>query len=277
MSEIALLVHTCDRYKFLYKGFNIFFNKYWDFKIPTTNYFATEKEQIKLNSFITIHSGVGEWSDRLICLLSKIKEDYIIYMQEDMWLSKRVSSEFFTELFEYVREHDVDCIKLHSSEVYSTTETGTYIGGMALSIVDPEKSNFLMSHQISLWKKSFLSEQLKSNEHPWRNERRGSKRLKRTKPLMYQIDCFSENGKGAINKNLSDSLRSEYFTVSVNASLDFRVFIFIQMLRTSYLEREYCQDLIEHFEKGLTHDCAAPQKKIDFIKRSKAFFKQAFS
>ena len=54
-------------------------------------------------------------------------------------------------------------------------------------------SDFLMSHQISIWNKKFLYAQLKNIEHPWRNERRGSKRQKKGKDEIYQIDLISEN------------------------------------------------------------------------------------
>ncbi len=80
-NNFALLVHSCDRYELLYKGFQYFFNKYWDFNVPCTYYFATEEKQIALDKFINIRSGRGEWSDRLRILLEKIPENYIIYFQ----------------------------------------------------------------------------------------------------------------------------------------------------------------------------------------------------
>src|SRR5687767_5116737 len=64
-SNVALLVHSCDRYEFLYYGFDVFFSKYWDFDIACNYYFATEEKATAVNNFRTIQSGKGEWSDRL--------------------------------------------------------------------------------------------------------------------------------------------------------------------------------------------------------------------
>ncbi len=73
--NVALLVHACDRYEFLFKGFDIFFNQFWERSIQANFYFATECKQVEISPFINILSKKGEWSDRLIKILSdEIKE-----------------------------------------------------------------------------------------------------------------------------------------------------------------------------------------------------------
>src|SRR5688500_14079377 len=174
MKKVALLVHACDRYSFLYKGFEYFLSKHWDPGIHCTHYFATENTDAHIASFINIKSGKAEWSDRLALLLrKKIKEDYILYFQEDMWLNKRVNKNFFNSLFENAVTNDWKQVKLHSSEVYHTEKTNHYIEGFNISLVNNERSDYLMSHQVTLWQKDFLLAQLPSNEHPWRNEKKG--------------------------------------------------------------------------------------------------------
>lgn len=85
-TKVALIVHACDRYEFLYKGFEHFFSKYWDFGIDCKYYFATENLTVNIAGFQNIQSGKGPWSDRLAILLTeKIEEDYVLYFQEDMW------------------------------------------------------------------------------------------------------------------------------------------------------------------------------------------------
>lgn len=44
--DFALLVHSCDRYELLYKGFEYFFSKYWDFDVKCKYYFATEEKKL---------------------------------------------------------------------------------------------------------------------------------------------------------------------------------------------------------------------------------------
>lgn len=175
-NDVALLVHSCDRYELLYKGFEFFFSKYWNFDVDCNYYFATEGKDVTINRFKTICSGKGEWSDRLVYLLKNcINEPYILYLQEDMWLNKAVNPLFFNQLFKTVISNKWQQVKLHSSNVYTTISTDTFIEGFGVTIIDNAKSDFLMSHQITLWDKEFFLKQLQKREHPWRNERKATK------------------------------------------------------------------------------------------------------
>ena len=59
-NEVALLVHSCDRYAFLFPGFIHFFSSYWNFDIPVNLYFATEDLEVNYPPFKNIRSGKGE-------------------------------------------------------------------------------------------------------------------------------------------------------------------------------------------------------------------------
>jgi hypothetical protein len=43
-NKVALLVHGCDRYELLFKGFDYFFTKYWDSQI-NCNFFLQQKKK----------------------------------------------------------------------------------------------------------------------------------------------------------------------------------------------------------------------------------------
>ncbi|MBS1647614.1 MAG: hypothetical protein JST67_09770 [Bacteroidetes bacterium] len=273
-TSAALLVHACDRYEFLYEGFSLFFEKYWDFSTPINYYFATEEKKAQVPHFTPIQSGRGEWSDRLRCLLENIPEEYILYFQEDMWLTQPVDAAFFSELISYAVSHRLDCIKLHSSEVYKTQPTDVYIQGFMLAKIDNKASDFLMSHQVSLWKKDFLLQQLYPNEHPWRNERKATKRLKKRRASIYQIDYFAENGKKAINENKPTAARSEYYTVSVNGMLGEQAAPFIQKILKENPSHAYGKKLQHHFENKLTHDGKPKPRKEDVLQKIKRWLKK---
>src|SRR5215471_17312068 len=128
--HVALLVHSCDRYELLYKGFYYFFSMYWDYSIPCKYYLSTEEKEVTIPGFENIRAGKGEWADRFRFLLTeKIKEDYILFFQEDMWLTKKVNAVFFKELFDMASEKKWNMVKLHSSDVYKTIATPYYIEG----------------------------------------------------------------------------------------------------------------------------------------------------
>ncbi len=267
----ALLVHTCDRYQFLYAGFDYSFSQHWDFSVPCRYYFATETAEAKVTGFETVKSGRGEWADRLAYLLTHvIKEDYIIYFQEDMWLNKPVNSKFFTQLFAMAAAHQWQQVKLTSSDAYITRATGSSIEGFTVGLLDNERSGFLMSHQITLWKREFLLAQLHKGEHPWRNERKGTRRLKKLNPAIYQIDYFAENGQPEINSNTEPAARSEYQTVSVNSMLSANVLPFIELwMAGSSNQQDYARRLLRHYQHRLTHDGLPKPRKQDVFKKLK--------
>ena len=269
LHNVALLVHTCDRYQFLYKGFEYFFTKYWDKEINCNCYFATEELNVTISGFTNIQSGKGAWADRLSRLLQhQIKEDYVLYFQEDMWLNKKVNPKFFNQLFKLAISNNWKQVKLHSSEVYHTIPTGYFIEGFNIAQLNNQQSDFLMSHQVTLWNKAFLITQLLKNEHPWRNERRGTKRLKKLNPVIFQADYFAENGKQEINQNNYPIGRSEYYTISVNGMLDDNLRPYIQELKTGN-EQEYAAALQHHYDHQLTHDGQPKPRKEDLFKKIK--------
>lgn len=269
--QVALLVHSCDRYEFLYKGFQLFFNKYWNFGIGCTCYFITEEKAISVPGFKTVLSGKGEWSDRLSFVLrNEIPEQYVIYFQEDMWLIKTVNSAFFQKLFDLVILHNWQQVKLHSSFIYNTIETDLFIEGFNIARVDNKSSDFLMSHQVTLWNKDFLLNQLWKNEHPWRNERKSTERLKKLDPEIFHIDYFAENGNKEINKNNHPILRSEYLTISNNGMLNPNIEYCIDELKAGDLEQqEYAAKLEYNYLNHLTHDGKPRPRKTDIFKRTK--------
>jgi hypothetical protein len=271
----ALLVHTCDRYRFLYPGFSYFFNQNWDYGANCQYYFATEEVNVALPHFDNIHSGKGEWSDRLRSLLQEfVTEKYVLYFQEDMWLQKPVSSSFINELIILAQQFDWKQVKLGSADIYKTHPTPYYIDGFNVSVLNNASSDYLMSHQVTLWNKDFLIQQLHKGEHPWRNERRGTKRLKKLDPEIFHIDYFAENGQEAINSNLPGAVRSEYHTVSANSMLQANVLPYIKTLQQAGTEEQaYATQLLDHYEKKLTHDGLPKPHKQDIFKKIKNLFK----
>jgi hypothetical protein len=274
--NVALLVHTCDRYRFLYPGFSYFFNRNWDFNTHCNCYFATEELDVSMPHFKNIRSGKGEWADRLRYLLEhEITEKYVLYFQEDMWLNKPVNSAFFNQLFSLMENKQWNHVKLDSAEIYKTNPTPYEVEGFNISLLDNAASGFLMSHQIAVWNKDYLIKQLHKGEHPWRNERRGTKRLKKLNPEIYHVDYFAQNGHPAINQNQPHVVRSEYQTISGNSMLQPNTLPYIQLLQQAGPpEQAYAAELLHHYQNELTHDGQPKPRKEDLFKKIKKFFRR---
>jgi len=188
-----------------------------------------------------------------------------------MWINKETNPLFFNELFEFAFKNECQQIKIYSSEVYKTNRTENNLQGFNIATLDNQNSDFLMSHQVTLWDRGFLIKQLKKNEHPWRNERKGTKRLKKLNPKIFQIDYFAENGNKEININSNPQNRSEYQTISINSVLNDNILPFIDILQKEggLEEREYGKKLYDNYTNKLTHDGLVKARKVDVIKRFK--------
>jgi hypothetical protein len=267
--KVALIVHSCDRYELLFKGFEYFFRRNWDFEIPVRYYFATEEVTVDMPGFENIKSGKGEWSDRLRLLLEQIEEEFILYFQEDMWLNKPVDKEFINALICKATSNNWKQVKLNSSEVFKTIPSGLSINGFEVAKLDNLHSGFLMSHQVTLWNKRFLMDQLKPKEHPWRNERKGTKRLRKLDVPIYHLDYFAENGQPPINKNSDQIKRSEYQSISMNACIHANALPFIEILEQDLAFADYGRKLRYNHENQITHDGKARPLKKDIFKRMK--------
>jgi hypothetical protein len=159
--------------------------------------------------------------------------------------------------------------------VYQTNPTGKIIGGLQVARLDNAASKYLMSHQPSIWNREFFISQLPKNEHPWRNERKATRRMKKLDSPLYQIDLLAENGKPAINGNVSNEFRSEYQSVSVNGMLNDNSLPFIKELINSDDKDliAYGSRLQHNFTRQVTHDGLPKPKKTSALKKCFSFFR----
>lgn len=184
----SLLVHTFNRYEKYWDGFLKGFHANFNQEIPC--YFGSDTKSHlphDFRKFNVIYSGEGEWSDRLIKLLEQIPTGYVLYIQEDMWPICEPPN--LAELLHFAVQNDLWRLQISPIvQFYSLT-------GSKIPLYFHYKSKYLVSHQPSIWKKSFLLKCLEKNEDPWKNEYAGTKRLNHEgvsgKIAIYPHDWFS--------------------------------------------------------------------------------------
>jgi hypothetical protein len=162
--NLSVLIHTFNGYKHLWQGCADSYCKHWNQGIQL--YFGTDLETKGEYIFpyptLLLFSGPGEWSDRLRTLLLQIPTEYVLYMQEDHWPTQSPPNLAEKNLLRLQISPIVPFYKLFSEEN---------------TLFFDVKSKYLVSHQPSIWKKSFLLDCLKPGETPWVNEYKGTQRL----------------------------------------------------------------------------------------------------
>lgn len=174
MKDLCVLMHTCDAYKFLWEGWYRSFFKHMNFNI--TVYWVNENIDTQYNKTTQLKTGGGEWSNRLIYALDNIKFSNILYIQEDMWPIKTLD---LPKLYNDFLDLDMSALRMLNN-IYKNDQYYTFenIKSNDEYLKFSINSNYLVSHQPSIWKKEFLKQCLKPNENPWVNEIEGTKRLK---------------------------------------------------------------------------------------------------
>jgi hypothetical protein len=174
MKDICLLIHTFNGYNWLWQGcIDGWKNANLPHEIPC--YWGTDIEETNdydFGRFSVIYSGVGNWSDRLVNLLTKLPTKYVFYAQEDHWPVKPCPN--LGNMLELMEKNGLLRLQMSPQTRYYKVKQGK-----GLSIFHPD-SKYLVSHQPSIWDKKFLLEQVRYGETPWINEYEGTKRLNNT-------------------------------------------------------------------------------------------------
>lgn len=163
LPSCSVLVHSFDGYRRYWEGWLYFWHKYSESSLPWTVYFATESRSphaTQLREVQHLPTGVGKWGYRLRRALESIPGEYVLYMQEDMWLTDALRSEYLLQALAHASKHDLLHLKL---QPFCHHEVGLP--------TDYNRSEwYVASHQPALWQKSFLLSTLHDNYSPFQHE-----------------------------------------------------------------------------------------------------------
>jgi lipopolysaccharide biosynthesis glycosyltransferase len=177
---IPVVLHTCDKYKQFWNPWFYYFKKH--VKPPFKIYFLSEEEDPDfIDEVIVIKTGKGEWGERLIRGFNLIPESYIYYMQEDFWACKPIDLSIFLEPF---IKYSMDALRISNDSYLYTLEN---VKSETDLFKFSQNSGYLMTHQFSLWDKSYFMQFINSNDDPWKNEIEQSDVLSKLYHSIYLI------------------------------------------------------------------------------------------
>ena len=194
-NDIAIIIQTCDDYNFLWRGLYLFFSRYWCWDIDWKIYICTEELDFPYidSRIINLKSsklGVNGFSTRLNQVLNNIPESYILYLQDDMWLFPSVDSFYFKYSYFLLKHFEWNGVKIHSKYFYNykLTPTNKFVKKKRL-FKQTGDSEYLLSHQATIWNKGFLLSIMSTNETPWDNEKNGTERIRKLEdPRIYHLN-----------------------------------------------------------------------------------------
>lgn len=182
MKDIAVFVNTSDGFEDCWPPFFHLFSKYAGSLNSLTVYLNTERKDYTFESIKLISTKVwleGEprptWSECLSRGLNKIKESYVLYLQEDYFLNQVVKEEWLTRASKILEtELDVGVVYLNRYGPQFRCEIPRSDGFVEIG---PPVS-YLLSTQAAIWRKDVLASLVCDWENGWMFEKFGSLRAR---------------------------------------------------------------------------------------------------
>ena len=179
--SVALLVSSCDSFFDAWRPFTAFFRKFWN-DCPLDLFLITNQLRVCSEGLQAIPVGEDrEWSSNLLVALEKIRQPYVLYFQEDYFLSAPVARAPLAEDFAHVIETGADSLCFRARP---RPDPGFQPLNDRFGIV-PLDSDGRTRSQVTLWKRSALQSILRRGETAWNFEARGSARTQAMQILSY--------------------------------------------------------------------------------------------
>lgn len=184
MKKYRILVSTSDKYIKAVLPFAWLLKKYWpDHPDVVVGGFSEPNfDMPKGFSFISIGEmkdyPIDRWSDAIFKFFSMVEDEVIIFMLEDMWITKPVKQTIvnmaydYMKQFKYVARLDLTGDRLHNggAKFYGK------LGNVDLIWSDPD-GQYHLSTMPAFWRKEHLMSVMIPNETPWQLELDGTPRL----------------------------------------------------------------------------------------------------
>ena len=179
--SVSVVVSSCDRFFDAWRPFAFFFRKFWA-DCPFRVYLIVNRLRVRSEFIHPIRIGRDrEWASNMQIALQQVATPYILYMQEDYFLTAEVDQEQLavdlTEVFQRHADSLCFCDLSLLEPDFATIDT-------RFGIV-PKNSKGRTRLQTALWKRDALASVLKPGDTAWDMEARGSERTSRLEILSY--------------------------------------------------------------------------------------------
>jgi len=181
MSQLAIIVQTCDKYSDVWEAFYKLLFKYWS-DCPFQIYHVSEFKKADYKGVITINTGNLAWSAMLKFALDKISSPFVLLLQEDYLLIKKADSSVFHDYLKILENEKPAYLRIFPvpgpDQVYKNFKN---IGLVSFD------APYSISTQAAIWNKNDLINFLVPQENPWEFENNGSQRAHRLKKPILSV------------------------------------------------------------------------------------------
>lgn len=180
MSEVSLLVLSCDRYSDLWQPFFTLFWQNWS-DCPFPVYLLSNYQSCDDPRVTTLPVGEDvSWSGGLKQALTRIPTPYVMLLLEDFFLLSAVDTPRILACYNTLRQLDGDMLRLKPDP----PPNHPVAGFSAIGQIDKD-AFFRISTQAAIWRREFLLSLLQERESAWEFEVKASDRSRQISDRLY--------------------------------------------------------------------------------------------
>ena len=181
LEGVSIVIPSCDKYSGLWDPFFTLLFKNWPSlqnggkhqDIPI--FFISNKKVFEHPRVQNIRfPNEISWSDNMIETLAKVKTKYVLYLQEDYFLTESINEKLLSDLLQYTKKYNAAYTSLVS--MGQSAKFNKIIEGSPNLVEIATDSQYRTSLQAAIWEKDVFSWLLKSGENMFVFEVDGSKR-----------------------------------------------------------------------------------------------------
>jgi hypothetical protein len=181
-SSVALVVSSCDAFFDAWRPFHAFLEKFWG-DCPLDVFLLTNELKVRSSRIRSIVVGKDRgWSSNLLFALRQIAHPYLLYFQEDYFLTAPIDRVQLARDFAQIMKEGADSLCFRAR---SEPDAGFQPLNERYGIV-PLASDGRTRCQVTLWKRNALQSILREGETAWNFEAGGSARTQKMQILSYQ-------------------------------------------------------------------------------------------
>lgn len=185
ITDCAIIISSCDGYSDAWEPFFTLFFRYWPDCPYKTLLISNTKEYKDLRvETIFANPDLG-WSGNLKSTLKKIKEKYIIYLQEDYFLKEKVSTQKIISALELADKNNAAYVRLFPCPGPNLP----FSNNQKIGLISKD-AHYRNSTQAAIWNKEILVNLLNDKESGWDFETKGG--LERSRDINKIFLAYKE-------------------------------------------------------------------------------------
>lgn len=159
--DLGILVASCDHYSDLWEPFFILWDKYWP-DCPFLIYLMSNTKVYR--DIQPLFASANNWSDEFKIALDQFPHEYLLYFQDDYFLSQRVNTKEIKLLLDVIQNEHPAYLRVYP---HPGNREGTNFDNNNLLQILKKGSPFITSLQVSFWNVNALKTLLVSGESIW--------------------------------------------------------------------------------------------------------------